>query len=187
MNAKAKTTLRSVSASGIAARVDAIDWAQIESELDTQGCAIVKRLFSADECRALSALYPDDAHFRSRIVMGRHGFGRGEYKYFSYPLPDLIAQLRPVLYRRLGRRFHPHAAGESAKARQESLQCRQAEPSGMGIERMPDGGAQFGALEARDVVRERVASYAARQHAFERAERDELGRIVGFSAAGRAR
>ena len=101
MNAKAKTTLRSVPASGIAARVDAIDWAQIESELDAQGCAIVKRLLSADECRALSALYPDDAHFRSRIVMGRHGFGRGEYKYFSYPLPDLIAQLRPVLYRRL--------------------------------------------------------------------------------------
>lgn len=101
MNAKAKTTLRSVPASGIAARVDAIDWAQIESELDTQGCAVVKRLLSADECRALSALYPDDAHFRSRIVMGRHGFGRGEYKYFSYPLPDLIAQLRPVLYGRL--------------------------------------------------------------------------------------
>ena len=101
MNAKAKTTLRSVPASGIAARVDAIDWAQIESELDAQGCAIVKRLLSADECRALSALYPDDAHFRSRIVMGRHGFGRGEYKYFSYPLPDLIAQLRPVLYGRL--------------------------------------------------------------------------------------
>jgi hypothetical protein len=87
--------------SDIAARVDAIDWAQAESELDTQGCAVLKSLLSPDECRALAALYPDDAHFRSRIVMGRHGFGRGEYKYFSYPLPDLIEGLRPALYARL--------------------------------------------------------------------------------------
>jgi len=85
----------------IAARVDAIDWAQATSELDTQGCAVLKNLLSPDECRALAALYPDDAHFRSRIVMGRHGFGRGEYKYFSYPLPAVIAQLRPALYARL--------------------------------------------------------------------------------------
>ena len=58
-------------------------------------------MLSPEECRALAALYPDDTHFRSRIVMGRHGFGRGEYKYFSYPLPDLIAELRPALYARL--------------------------------------------------------------------------------------
>jgi uncharacterized protein len=86
---------------GTAARVDAIDWAQAESELDTHGCAVLKSLLSPDECRALAALYPDDAHFRSRIVMGRHGFGRGEYKYFSYPLPKIIAALRPALYARL--------------------------------------------------------------------------------------
>jgi hypothetical protein len=85
----------------IAARVDAIDWAQATSELDTQGCAVLKNLLSPDECRVLAALYPDDAHFRSRIVMGRHGFGRGEYKYFSYPLPAVIAELRPALYARL--------------------------------------------------------------------------------------
>jgi uncharacterized protein len=85
----------------IAARVDAIDWEQATSELDAQGCAVLKSLLSPDECRALAALYPDDSHFRSRIVMGRHGFGRGEYKYFSYPLPDLIAELRPALYARL--------------------------------------------------------------------------------------
>src|SRR3979490_2394460 len=82
----------------IAARVDAIDWTQATADLDGQGCAVLKGLLSPDECRALAALYPDDARFRSRIVMGRHGFGRGEYKYFSYPLPGLIAELRPGLY-----------------------------------------------------------------------------------------
>src|SRR5882724_6369289 len=60
-----------------AGRVDAINWAATEGELDAQGCAVLKSLLTADECRALAALYPDDAHFRSRIVMGRHGFGRG--------------------------------------------------------------------------------------------------------------
>jgi uncharacterized protein len=88
-------------ASNIAARVDAIDWAQAACELDARGCAVLKGLLSPDECRALAALYPDDQHFRSRIVMGRHGFGRGEYKYFSYPLPSVIAELRPALYARL--------------------------------------------------------------------------------------
>lgn len=84
-----------------AARVDALDWPQITAELDTQGCALLKSLLTPEQCRAVAALYPDDANFRSRIVMGRHGFGRGEYKYFSYPLPDLIAQLRPALYAHL--------------------------------------------------------------------------------------
>jgi uncharacterized protein len=88
-------------ASDIAARVDAIDWTQATAELDAQGCAVLKGLLSQDECHALAALYPDDSRFRSRVVMGRHGFGRGEYKYFSYPLPDLIAELRPALYVRL--------------------------------------------------------------------------------------
>jgi hypothetical protein len=87
--------------SGVAARVSAIDWAQVEGELDAQGCAVLKGLLAPDECRALAALYPEDSHFRSRIVMSRHGFGRGEYKYFSYPLPELIARLRPALYERL--------------------------------------------------------------------------------------
>src|SRR3954454_18284669 len=89
------------SATDPAARVDALDWPQITGELDTQGCALLKGLLTPDQCRAVAALYPHDAHFRSRIVMGRHGFGRGEYKYFSYPLPDLIAELRPALYARL--------------------------------------------------------------------------------------
>ena len=88
---------------GIATRVEAIDWGEVESELDAQGCAVLKGLISAEECTALAALYPDDRHFRSRIVMSRHGFGRGEYKYLSYPLPDLIAALRPALYAGLQR------------------------------------------------------------------------------------
>jgi hypothetical protein len=99
MRATAKTIVHPTP--DTAARVDAIDWTQAERELDTQGCAVLKGLLSPDGCRALAALYPDDSHFRSRVVMGRHGFGRGEYQYFAYPLPDLIAGLRPALYARL--------------------------------------------------------------------------------------
>jgi len=62
---------------------------------------VLRGLLLPEECRALAALYPDDILFRSRVVMGRHGFGRGEYKYFSYPLPDLIAKLRLALYANL--------------------------------------------------------------------------------------
>jgi uncharacterized protein len=87
--------------SDVATRVDAIDWAQTIADLDAQGCAVLKSLLSPDECRAIAALYPDDTHFRSRVVMGSHGFGRGEYKYFSYPLPSLIDALRPVFYAKL--------------------------------------------------------------------------------------
>jgi uncharacterized protein len=85
----------------IVARVAAIGWQEVTSDLDAQGCAVLKELLLPDECRALAALYSDEEHFRSRIVMGRHGLGRGEYKYFSYPLPDTIAQLRPALYANL--------------------------------------------------------------------------------------
>jgi uncharacterized protein len=101
MKINAKTSLRPASSADIAARVEAIDWAQASQDLDAQGCAVLNGLLSAGECRALAATYPDDSRFRSRVVMGRHGFGRGEYKYFSYPLPDLIAELRPALYARL--------------------------------------------------------------------------------------
>ena len=101
MKSTAKNIIGPATQSGIATRVDAIDWAQAAGELDAQGCAVLKGLLSRDECRALATLYPDDKHFRSRIVMARHGFGRGEYKYFSYPLPDLIAELRPALYAQL--------------------------------------------------------------------------------------
>src|SRR6266404_2660634 len=101
MTTAAKTITRPASPSGIASRVDAIDWTQATNDLDAQGCAVLKGLLSAQECDALASLYPDDKKFRSRIVMSRHGFGRGEYKYFSYPLPELIGELRPLLYARL--------------------------------------------------------------------------------------
>jgi uncharacterized protein len=82
----------------VASRAATIDWPRLTRELDTQGCAVIDQLLTPQECSAFAALYPDDANFRSRIVMGRHGFGRGEYKYFSYPLPGLTAELRPALY-----------------------------------------------------------------------------------------
>nr|WP_254208353.1 2OG-Fe(II) oxygenase [Burkholderia multivorans] len=85
----------------VASRVDALDWHLIDTDLDGYGCAHVPRLLSLDECRALAALYPDDTRYRSRVVMARHGFGRGEYKYFAYPLPTLVDALRTALYRRL--------------------------------------------------------------------------------------
>ena len=84
-----------------ASHVNALDRDRIEGELDAHGCAVIESLLSAPECTALAACYQIDDLFRSRVVMGRHGFGRGEYKYFRYPLPDLIAALRQSLYAHL--------------------------------------------------------------------------------------
>ncbi|CAN7423856.1 2OG-Fe(II) oxygenase [Acidovorax sp. LjRoot74] len=82
------------------ARVAALDWAQATDDLHTQGHAVLPQLLGAEECAALAALYrhPGPPLFRSRVVMQRHGFGLGEYQYFSYPLPDLVAGLRDALY-----------------------------------------------------------------------------------------
>jgi uncharacterized protein len=85
-------------AGALAGRVAALDWPRIEAELDHFGCATAARLVTPDECDRLASLYTRDDVFRSRIVMARHGFGRGEYKYFAYPLPDLIDGLRTALY-----------------------------------------------------------------------------------------
>jgi uncharacterized protein len=85
----------------LASRIAALDWARIEDDLMAYGCARFGPVLSAEQCSTLAALYPQEQPFRSRVIMARHGFGRGEYKYFSYPLPDLIAQLRPALYARL--------------------------------------------------------------------------------------
>jgi hypothetical protein len=75
-----------------------IEWNAIAAELDAQGWAVLPHLLNAPSCDALTALYDEDAHFRSRVVMARHGFGKGEYKYFAYPLPALVAALRRALY-----------------------------------------------------------------------------------------
>ena len=82
-------------------RVNKPDWETLASDLDSNGCAVIGHLLAPAECQALVALYDDDTRFRSRVVLGRHGFGRGEYKYFSYPLPQLVAGLRESLYSRL--------------------------------------------------------------------------------------
>jgi hypothetical protein len=80
------------------ARTKACDWDRVGRELDQAGNAVLPTLLSADECDALAELYPAEEPFRSRIVMARHGFGRGEYKYFRYPLPEPVASLRTALY-----------------------------------------------------------------------------------------
>jgi uncharacterized protein len=79
----------------------AVEWDRVSRDLDARGNAVLEQLLSPEECRALAELYPSDRLFRSRIVMGRHGFGRGEYKYFDYPLPEPVAALRTALYPRL--------------------------------------------------------------------------------------
>ena len=81
-----------------AERVDGLDWQRIARDLDQEGNAVMEQLFSPTECLAIAGLYPNDNVFRSRVVMERHGFGRGEYKYFSYPLPDLLYALRTAVY-----------------------------------------------------------------------------------------
>jgi hypothetical protein len=78
--------------------VSGIDWERVGADLDASGCAIVPGLLDADQCAAYAASYALDALFRNRVVMERHGFGRGEYKYFDYPLPDHLAALRGELY-----------------------------------------------------------------------------------------
>ncbi len=83
---------------GVAERVANVDWQRVASDLDAEGSAIVERLITLAECRELVALYADGARFRSRVEMSRHGFGRGEYKYFAYPLPGLVAALRDAVY-----------------------------------------------------------------------------------------
>ncbi len=88
-------------AADVSRRLDGIDWAVMTAALDDQGHAGLGQLFDEAECRELVAMYALDAPFRSRIVMARHGFGRGEYKYFAYPLPMPVATWRGALYERL--------------------------------------------------------------------------------------
>jgi uncharacterized protein len=82
----------------IQARVTAIDWDNVSASLGNSGWAPLGKLLTAGECADLSGLYGTGGHFRSTVVMARHGFGKGEYKYFAYPLPEIVAALRPALY-----------------------------------------------------------------------------------------
>jgi len=86
----------------VTARVAKLNWEQLAKDLDAYGNARIERLLTATECREITALYDEEQAFRSRVVMSRHGFGRGEYKYFAYPLPPLVAELRAA--------FYPHLA-----------------------------------------------------------------------------
>jgi hypothetical protein len=79
-------------------RVAVLDWTALTSELDANGCTVIPSLLSAAECGSVTEMYADDARFRSRVVMGRHGYGRGEYQYFAYPLPPLVESLRESMY-----------------------------------------------------------------------------------------
>ena len=83
------------------ARVTSYDWQAISDDLNGYGCAVIPALLSFEECRTIAALYSEESHFRSRIQMAQHGFGKGEYRYFKYPLPGLIDGLRTSLYPRL--------------------------------------------------------------------------------------
>lgn len=87
--------------STIRERVDGLDWAALEEELDERGYALTRPLLTDGECAELASLYNDDGHFRSRVDMARHNFGSGQYKYFSRPLPKRIEELRQAFYRRL--------------------------------------------------------------------------------------
>ncbi|CAO3356805.1 2OG-Fe(II) oxygenase [Azospirillum palustre] len=81
--------------------LEGLDWTRIGAELESVGHAVVGPLLDGESCTALAGLYGQDAPFRSRVMMERHGFGKGEYKYFSHPLPEPIVALRAPLYRRL--------------------------------------------------------------------------------------
>src|SRR5260370_7168082 len=100
-------TATKVSATGIVSRVESLDWAQIVNDLDAYGCAAATGVLLPEQCRALAALYDQDGLFRRRIVMSRHGFGRGEYKYWAHPLPEAGATLRCALYPPLAQAPNP--------------------------------------------------------------------------------
>jgi hypothetical protein len=75
-----------------------IDWTAAEAELDTYGCALLPGLLDREACAAIAALWDDEARFRNHVVMARHGYGRGDYRYFRYALPAPVAALREALY-----------------------------------------------------------------------------------------
>src|SRR5712691_2945421 len=98
MTGARRPRVASASEPTVAERIAALGWQRLATDLDAHGCAVVHAVLSPQECVALAETYAADEPFRSRIVMARHGFGRGEYQYFAYPLPDVVASLRSALY-----------------------------------------------------------------------------------------
>ena len=101
MNAPTNISLNPPVSEAAEVRVTQYNWKGLAEELSSHGCVVLEKLLSADECRQIAGLYPHEGYFRSHIDMARHGFGRGEYRYFKYPLPALIGNLREALYPRL--------------------------------------------------------------------------------------
>lgn len=104
--------------------INATNWTATAADLDARGWTVLPQLLAPADCQRLAELYADGSRFRSRVIMSRHGFGRGEYQYFAYPLPPLVAELRTALYPRLApianewserlreaRRYPPSLAG----------------------------------------------------------------------------
>ena len=85
----------------VADRIQTLDWDRISEDLYARGNAMIEQVISPEECHTLAGLYSENGLFRSRVVMERHGYGRGEYKYFAYPLPNIVAHLRQAFYPRL--------------------------------------------------------------------------------------
>jgi uncharacterized protein len=127
---------RAAERQGVAARVEAIDWSATAVWLDRQGWAVVPKLLTPAECREIAGLYAGGGRFRSKVVMARHGFGRGEYQYFAYPLPELVEALRGAIY--------PHLA---------PIANRWNEVMGIGVRYPPDHAAFLERCHAAGQIR----------------------------------
>jgi len=92
------SSVPAIAGPAVAGRIASLDWQRLSDELGGQGHAIIPDLLQPEQCSALAELYDSKDLFRSRVVMSRHGFGRGEYQYFKYPLPESVASLRSALY-----------------------------------------------------------------------------------------
>src|ERR1700722_14438187 len=101
----------------IEARVEKVDWTTGSADLDAYGWSGFQKLLTAEACADISGLYAESGKFRSQIIMAQHGFGRGEYKYFSYPLPGLVAGLRTAIYPHLAPVANPGNEARGSRVR----------------------------------------------------------------------
>src|SRR5690349_17037727 len=96
-------TIQTAFVADLQSRIDSLDWTKIQHDLHASGWARTGEVLAYEECRKVRDLYTDDSLFRSKVVMARHRFGQGEYKYFDYPLPEIVTALRESLYAQLAR------------------------------------------------------------------------------------